>query len=250
MCCGHDGTTYLSLFSRPSNHLLDALAAEGRVRAFRAGQAIWWEGDSGSEVLILQSGRLRSTRASLDGNEATLAVIEPVTVLGVPAIFGGGPHDSTLIALRNSTVLIVPHWAVLATMRNNPAIADELLHGLVTELRRANERHVRMINCDVRQRLLLWLSERAFNDADPRARTGARVVIDRTQGELADELWTTRSTLNRVIHELEQTGVIRLDGDVIVLLKSHSPDVPRPHERQPARLPIAPGRDSTRSATR
>jgi CRP-like cAMP-binding protein len=226
-------------FSRLSHQVLDALTPHGRARVVHAGQALWWEGDCGSDVLILESGRLRSTRIGLDGSETTLAVLEPVSVLGIASLLAGDPHDSTLIALRPSAVRMVPRQAVLATMRTVPAIADELLLGLVNELRRANERHVRLINCDVRQRLLLWLWERAVTDVDPTSRAGARVVIDRTQGELADELWTTRSTLNRVIHDLEQAGEIRLEGDVAVILKPPALEMTAPVFPEPSALSVA-----------
>jgi CRP/FNR family transcriptional regulator len=196
----------------------------------------------------LESGRLRTARAGVDGHETTLSVIEPVALLGIEELLGGHAHDATLSALRPSTVRLVPHRALRAAMDASPAIAYEVFRILATDLRRANERHVRMNTCDVRQRLLLWLRERAVNDVDRHAHPDARVVIDRTQGELADELWTTRSTLNRAIHDLELTGEIRLDGNVIVM---HRPEVAQrasERSRTPTAFPAAPQPDSSRSA--
>jgi len=48
------------------------------------------------------------------------------------------------------------------------------------------------------------------------------VVLDRSQGELAAELGTTRSTLNRALHDFESLGLIALEGNRIILRKLDS----------------------------
>jgi DNA-binding IclR family transcriptional regulator len=43
--------------------------------------------------------------------------------------------------------------------------------------------------------------------------------IGRTQGELAAELGTTRSTLNRALQELVSLGAVETDGERVTILK-------------------------------
>ena len=44
------------------------------------------------------------------------------------------------------------------------------------------------------------------------------IAINRTQGELAAELGANRSTLNRALRELEELGLIAVDGERVTLL--------------------------------
>jgi CRP-like cAMP-binding protein len=53
---------------------------------------------------------------------------------------------------------------------------------------------------------------------------GTVVVLHCTQGELAAELGTTRSTLNRALHQFEGIRVLSVEGDRVTL---HKPDTLR-----------------------
>jgi DNA-binding MarR family transcriptional regulator len=48
---------------------------------------------------------------------------------------------------------------------------------------------------------------------------GTVVVIQSSQGELAAELGTTRSTLNRALHDFEGLGLVSVSGSQVTLLK-------------------------------
>lgn len=48
---------------------------------------------------------------------------------------------------------------------------------------------------------------------------GTVVSLQSSQGELAAELGTTRSTLNRVLHDFEGLGLISVSGSQVTLLK-------------------------------
>jgi len=210
------------LFARMSPSALDRLAAASRNRTFPAGQVLWHQGDPGDELLILEQGRLRACRVGPDAGESIVAMIEPVTVVGELALLDAGPHDVTVIAQRDVTVRLIPRQAFLNVLHNEPGMAGQLIKHLAGLVRAGHERHERAVGHDVHERLLIWLYDRARQRGESQPDGYLRVSLDRSQAELAAELWTTRSTLNRALRQLEACGAIRVDGETVLLARNHA----------------------------
>jgi CRP/FNR family cyclic AMP-dependent transcriptional regulator len=207
----------IPLFAGLAPQLLDQLAAASRVRTFQAGQELFAEGDPGDSLLILEDGQLRVSRFTPSGQEVVLAVVHAPDALGELSLLDGAPRDATVTAQRLSKVRLVPRQAFLSLLHNEPAFVEGLLKTLARWVRLANARHADLLSLDVPGRLAKWLlarSERAGS---------ATFDLERTQGELALELGTTRSTLNRALKEFEDLGYVTTDNErVITLLKPDS----------------------------
>ena len=203
------------MFARVPTAALDELAKEGRVRRYPAGQVLFNEGDPGDSLVVLEEGQVRVSRFSGGGNEAVLAVLEAPAVLGELALLDGEPRSAAVTAQRPVVVRLLSRGAFLAFLRREPAAVEGVLRSLAAMVRSANVRHATTVGLDIPGRLAAWLLRRS---APPRPGGGsAEVPLDRTQGELAAELGTTRSTLNRALKGFEGLGFIRLDGETIVI---------------------------------
>jgi CRP-like cAMP-binding protein len=86
-----------------------------------------------------------------------------------------------------------------------------LLQALAGMVRDANARHADLIGLDVPGRLAQSLLRQAAATRE--------VKIGRSQGELAAEPGTTRSTLNRALREFESLGMIGIDGERVTILQ-------------------------------
>jgi CRP/FNR family transcriptional regulator, cyclic AMP receptor protein len=197
---------------------LDDLARISRVRRYPSGQVLWNEGDPGDSLLVLEEGQLRISRFTASGQEAVLAVFEAPASLGELALLDGQPRDATVIAQRAVTVRMVPRTAFLALLQREPALVDGLLKTLAGLVRLGNVRHTDMLGLDVPGRLAKWLLRRAGDVRGSEVAPGAVVTLHRTQAELGAELGANRSTLNRALHELEDLGLIDVDGEQVTLL--------------------------------
>ena len=207
------------LFAGLSAEALENLARSSRVRRFPAGQVIFSEGDPGEALVVLEEGLLRVCRYSAAGEEIVLAVVEPPACVGELALLDGAPRDAAVVAQRNVTVRMVPRSAFLAVLHDEPEAVDGLLRTLADWIRRANRRHADLVGLDVPGRLAKWLLERAGDLSGESIKPGTHVSLGRSQGQLAAELGTTRSTLNRVLQSFGDLGFIEVEpgGDRIVL---------------------------------
>jgi CRP-like cAMP-binding protein len=217
----HHRLADVPLFAGLPAAALDDLARASRTRRYAAGQVLWNEGDPGEALLVLEAGQLRVSRFTGAGVEVVLAVAEAPAALGELALLDGAPRDASVIAQQPVTVRFVPRTVFRDLLRREPAVVDALLRALAAMVREGNARHARTIGLDVPGRLAAWLLARAAESAaDGRGRP--EFVIGRSQGQLAAELGTTRSTLNRTLSGFELLGYIARRGDRVVIRNAHA----------------------------
>jgi CRP/FNR family transcriptional regulator, cyclic AMP receptor protein len=203
------------LFAGLPASALDELARESRVRRYPAGQVLWNEGDPGEALLVLEEGQLRISRFTGTGAEVVLAVADAPAAVGELALLDGAPRSASVIAQRPVVVRLVPRSVFLSLLRREPSVVEGLLRTLAAMVRASNARHTATVGLDVPGRLAAWLLARAPESGGPRG--GVEIEIGRSQGELALELGTTRSTLNRAIKGFEGLGILTVRGQTIVL---------------------------------
>lgn len=207
------------LFTHLPSATIDDLARSSRVRQYPQGQILCNEGDSGDHLIVLEAGQLRISRYTYAGDEVVLAVIEAPAVVGELALLDGAPRDATVTAQRSVSVRLVPRSVFLDLLKREPMAVEGLLRTLAGLVRAGNSRHADFVGLDVPGRLAKWLLRHAASDGSGAVVSGAIVMLDRSQGELAAELGTTRSTLNRALHDFESLGLIALDDKQVKLRK-------------------------------
>jgi CRP/FNR family cyclic AMP-dependent transcriptional regulator len=203
------------LFAGLPAEAIAALARASLLRRYQGAQILCSEGDPGEALYVVESGRLRVSRFAPNGQEAVLAVVEAPAALGELALLDGAPRDATITAQGPVVVRLVPRTAFLALLRSEPALGEGLLATLAGWVRHANARQAAILGLDVPGRLAQWLLRQAAIGSP--ARNGAMIDLNRSQGELAAELGTTRSTLNRALAEFARLGLAEIDGERVHL---------------------------------
>jgi CRP-like cAMP-binding protein len=207
------------LFGNIPADALNELARSSRVRAYPQGQILCNEGDPGDNLIVLESGVLRISRWAADGEEVVLAMMDAPAVVGELALLDGAPRDATVTAHRAVTVRLIPRTMFLQLLRREPAAVEGLLATLAGLVRHGNTRHADFVGLDVPGRLAKWLLRHAGVAEGGAVPAGASFEMRSSQGELAAELGTTRSTLNRALRGFESLGMITVDGNRVTLEK-------------------------------
>lgn len=206
------------LFCNVPPRVLDDLVRDSRGRTYPKGQILCHEGDPGDDLIVLESGQLRVSRYTVLGTEAVLAVYDAPAVLGELALLDGAPRDATITAQQEVQVRLVPRAAFLRLLEQEPAMVRGLLQSLASMVRASNARHADVIGLDVPGRLAKWLLGQA-SSTDGGVEAGSIIPIRGSQSDLAAELGTTRSTLNRALHDFASLGMIQVDGSIVTILE-------------------------------
>ena len=187
---------------RLPDDLVQALAAHGNTRAYKAGTILIHEGDLGDALFILIDGRLRAYGSSEDGREVVLSEYGPGSFVGELSL-DGQPRSASVRTLVPSTCCVVPGAQLRAFMVDHPDFAIHLSKKLVRLVRRLTEQVKMLALQDVYGRMVRVLMELSDPVGDE------RVVREKlTQQDIAERIGSSREMVNRVMKDLTTGGYI------------------------------------------
>lgn len=116
-----------------SSHLFKTLGAAGRERlinsgyvlSFAAGEVIIQQGDEGSAMYLVMSGRVRVETQGARG-PVTLAELGRGACLGEVAVLTGGPRTATVIAIEPVQVCAFEKHRIERIVDDNPRVKQLL----------------------------------------------------------------------------------------------------------------------------
>jgi CRP/FNR family cyclic AMP-dependent transcriptional regulator len=194
--------------------LLEALAARGNSRAFRAQTILLNEGDAGGSLYIVLSGKLRVFASSAEGRDVVLSEHGPGEYLGELSL-DGSKRSASVKTIEASTCCVVQAAQLPEFLAEHPEFALHLTQKLTRMVRRLTEQVKSLALQDVYGRMVRLLTE--LSD-----QVGAeRLVREKlTQQDIADRVGSSREMVNRVMKDLTTGGYVTLrDGRHVILRK-------------------------------
>ena len=116
-------------------HLLTALWHHAISLDCAEDRVLFRQGDNPSGLFFLHAGDASMTMQSDRGVEVVTAVMEPGSLLGLPAIVIDKPYSMTAVAKTGATVGFVNRNDFSAMMLSEPALAMMILQVLAAEVR-------------------------------------------------------------------------------------------------------------------
>lgn len=190
------------------------LAATNR-RRFAKGATLFYEGDPGESLHLIDKGRVAIRVSTPLGDVGTLSILGPGASFGEQALID-------VATIRSASAIAIEAVETLTLSRANfddlraghPSIDRVLVRTLAEQVRRLSTLVIEALYLPADIRLLRRLSELAalFSDGV------TEVLIPITQEELATMAGTTRPTANRVLRSGVEHGYVRLERGRIVVL--------------------------------
>ena len=182
------------------------LARRGEVRRYRRDTVLIEEGDRGSTLYIILSGRLRAYSAAPNGREITFGVYGPGEYLGEMSL-DGGARSASVSTVEASVCSVVTRETLREFIKDNPDFAFELMTKIIRRARAATLSAKNLALNDVYGRLKLLLESLAIQGTAERL----------SQQEFANRLGCSREMVSRVMKDLEGGGYVRLEPKHIVI---------------------------------
>jgi CRP-like cAMP-binding protein len=204
------------LFAHGSRPMLEQLAGTLRRRRFRRGEVIMHQGDPGDSLHIVAAGAVKILLPSTEGEEAIIATLRPGDYFGELALLDGAPRSATATALEASDTLVLPRPVFVELLDTLPGLRDALFAGLAHELRRLTGHVEELHFLDLAGRLAMRLT-RLARESSPDAHGEIRLGWPYTQSDLAAMIGGTRQSVNRLLSELVEDGLIRIEPDALVI---------------------------------
>jgi len=217
------------LFGGMDDASLELVGDALRPRHFRRGETLFHVGDQGDALFVVASGNVKITLPPEDGSEpAILTTIGPGGFFGELALLDGGRRSASAVAIDAVTTLILRRDSLDRLVDDQPELRRALLAALAAEIRRltaqVHDLHFLDLPSRLAQHLLRSLppgpgAEEGRDDVLPGGQV--RLPWPYTQAELASMIGGSRQSVNRLLSEYVAAGLIRFDGDELVIPDVH-----------------------------
>ncbi len=193
-----------------------------RRRRFRRGEVIFHEGDPADALHVVASGAVKIVLSSDEGDEAIIATLHPGDFFGELSLLDGSPRSATAAAVEATETVSLPRDTFLEEIGRSERLRDCLLRSLAAELRRLTGHVEELHFLDLSGRLASRLV-RLAREADPPpqrtddGRLEARLEWPFTQSDLAAMIGATRQSVNRLLVDLVDRGLVRIERETLVI---------------------------------
>jgi CRP-like cAMP-binding protein len=208
----------VTLFAGLDRATLERLAAGLRTRRFRRGEVLFHQGDPGDSLFIVSAGAVKIVLPSEEGDEAILATLRPGAFFGELALLDGAPRSATAVALEPTETLVLPRDRFRLLIDTESATRDALLAALAGELRRLTDHVEELHFLDMTGRMAARLLRLANGSGVPGPDGSIRLEGPYTQGDLASMIGATRQSVNKLLGQFVDDGLIRVDKEAIVIV--------------------------------
>lgn len=199
------------LFGQLAPAELQRVVDVARERAYPKNSVILFEDDPGDALYVVAQGQVKVVLIGEDGREVILSVLGPGEFFGEMALIDDEPRSAHVIAMEDSSLLVLRREDFQGILRQSPGIALALLRELSRRLRRVDEKVGSLVLLDVNGRVAQLLLDLADEES------GDRITRRLTHHTIAQMIGSSRETVSRTMRELIDKGLIQVSRRDIVI---------------------------------
>lgn len=176
-------------------------------RVFKKGDTLFFEGDLGDSLHMVQKGHVAVRTSTPQGDVVTLTVLGPGSFFGEQALLSEDARRTASVVALEAVETRLLHWRDFDELRRHqPSVERFLVDVLAAQVRRLSSQVLDALYVPAERRVIRRVAELAELYDE-----GVHPIdIPIRQEDLASMAGTTRPTANRVLKQLEDDGVITI----------------------------------------
>jgi CRP/FNR family transcriptional regulator, cyclic AMP receptor protein len=183
-------------------------------REFPKDHVLFREGETGKEMYVIQSGKVRISMKVRDV-EKTLIVLGAGEFLGEMAILNNKPRSATATIEEDATkLLVIEPKTFEAMVRGNAEIAVRMIKKLSGRLQEADDQIENLLLGDHNSRVVHFLTHTSTRIG---RQTPDGVAIDITVKDLAGKIGLDLEPVNEVLNKLLRAKLIKITETGVVI---------------------------------
>jgi len=201
------------LFEGIAGEDVRAVLALARRSTYRRGEVVFHHHDPADAVHLVVKGRFDFRITTTHGDVVALAIRGPGETFGELAVVTGTERSATVSALEPGETLVLRGSELRRLARDHATVGEVLVRMLAEHVALLSERLVEAYTVDAETRVARRVLElaRVYGGSPP-------VTIPLIQEEIAALAGASRATVNRVLREAENRGVVKLSRGKTALL--------------------------------
>lgn len=191
------------------NEFPPELKKTGIQRTYYPGEFLFHAGDPSKGIYSIEKGEVRVFDMDPEGKELEVTRLMNGDIFGEAMIFTSDSIPFYAEAVQLSQVLLISTQSILNLINQDPGVSWFFLKLMAQKCLILNKR-VRSLGLEtVRQRLIHYLLTRC------RGNKCCQIDLTMNKGDLARFLGTVNETLSRNLRQLQEEGLIRVEGKKI-----------------------------------
>lgn len=180
---------------------------------FKRGDIIFHDGDKGDGIYIVETGKIKVFKLSLDGREQILHIYGPGHMFGEVPVFQGKSFPASSMTLEPSNIIFLPRDRFVALISTTPALSMNILADLSRRLRAFTIQIEALSLKEVPARLAAYILTLSKEQKNP-----VRVHLPISKALLSNLIGTTPETTSRMLKKMGDAGLIRVQTRTIEML--------------------------------
>jgi len=194
---------------------LGEVALQAKEKEFSTGQAILLQDEPCQGLYIVQDGRVKISRYSLEGRELMLHLAGQRDFFGGASVFCGCACPATATSLEPTRVIVLAAADLLELANRHPWLSVRVMTVCCARMRQLSAL-VRTLSARNIHRRLAWLLMSLAEG--PSASLDGLIPCSRmTQREMAARLGTNQETIARSLSRMRELGVVSSQGRGIAI---------------------------------
>jgi CRP-like cAMP-binding protein len=181
----------------------------GQAKTYAKDEFLFHADDPAEGFFYLQSGEVRVFKMDEQGKELEVVRLGPGDFFGEAIVFIQDRYPSYAQAVKDSEVLLFEKSKFFQNLEKDPEIGKFFLHLLAKKCIVLNKRIEALELRTVRQRLIQYLVSSCSSE------TSLDITLPMKKTELAKLLGTISETLSRNLKQLQEEGLISVEGNTI-----------------------------------
>jgi CRP-like cAMP-binding protein/CheY-like chemotaxis protein len=191
---------------------LKKIIQERKSRQFKKNQVIYYDGDKGTGLYLVISGKIKTIKLAEDGRELMTGIYADDEYLGINALLTNSHYSDTATALEDSTLCLIPKDQLEQLLNMYPEVAREFIKLLANDIREKEEQLLQLAYHSVRKRMaeaLIRLHRQQTIGVE-----GFKI----TREDLAAMAGMATETVSRTLSDFKDEGLIEKKGSMITIL--------------------------------
>jgi CRP/FNR family transcriptional regulator, cyclic AMP receptor protein len=186
---------------------------------------VYSQGQKGSSVFIISSGRVRLSRV-VDGERTlTVAYRGCGDIIGETVLLGGQTYRETATATEYVEAVGIPMSFIRNMIDTDPKFSMRFVRLMIERNLEAEKRIENFLKKGVESRVVEFLVDAAASHGIPESR-GTLIGMKFTHQEIADYVGSTRETVTIILGELKRRGIIQVDHRRLIVANPETLDSP------------------------
>jgi CRP-like cAMP-binding protein len=198
-----------------SEELADQILLRGRLRRYGARLTIVKRGDNISTLYVVVDGRAHALVYSMEGQAVLLHEYRSGDLFGVMSSPYSATHDADVVAIEDVNAFLLDGVVLALLAEQHACIGMALLKFMVERLQQTASRMYEHAALSAVGRVHAELLRQARESDDLTIRPSPIL------SDVALRVSTTRETASRAVNALERRGIIRRDGETLVVVAPH-----------------------------